>query len=68
MRGIVEKHTHNGNDSPLLTTADFIKIISFAGPPNWVGRQGEMVFEDSGSDYNVWIWLGADWRQFAYTP
>jgi hypothetical protein len=66
MTAIVQAHTHNGNDSPLITTADFIKIIKFAGPPNWIGREGEMVFENSGA-YKVWLFLGGDWRSATFT-
>lgn len=66
MATVVQAHTHNGNDSPTITTADFIKIIKSAGPPNWVGREGEMVFENSGS-YAIWVWLGGDWRSTALT-
>jgi hypothetical protein len=68
MASVVQAHTHNGNDSPKLSTADFIKIIRSAGPPTWAGREGEMVFENSGSDFNIWVWLDSAWRQFAYTP
>lgn len=66
MPATVQPHTHNGNDSPSITTADFVKIIKFAGPPNWTGREGEMVFENSGS-YALWIYLGSDWRSVALT-
>lgn len=63
---IVEKHTHNGSDSPLITTADFIKITD--ATPTWTGRQGEMVFMDTGSMYSIFIWLNGGWREFPYTP
>lgn len=63
---IVEKHTHNGNDSPLISTADWVKIV--AAMPDWVGRQGEMVFMDDGSTYSIFIWLNGGWREFPYTP
>lgn len=62
----VGAHVHNGVDSPKINTADFIRILATA--PVGMGREGEMVFVNTGSSYSIYIWLDSGWREFPYTP
>lgn len=65
---LISSHTHNGADSKKLNTADFLKIVA-VGPPDWTGREGEIVLESDGSStFTLWAYLGGDWREFPYTP
>jgi hypothetical protein len=64
----VSDHAHDGRGSKMLNTANFLAVT--VGPPAWVGREGEIMFQadPSGPTYSMWVWLGGDWREFPYTP
>lgn len=62
----VGAHVHNGVDSPKINTADFVRVLATA--PTGMGREGEMIFVNTGSSYSIFVWLNGDWREFPYTP
>lgn len=61
-------HRHTGIDAPKIYPRDFEGFPVFTAAPTYVGKQGEIVLLDNGTDTRaIYVYLGGVWYSSALT-